>query len=46
MANLNSIRLKTKELLRFHSCYHGDLATIATRYVADAYCLRKPWYQI
>ena len=27
---MNSIRLKTKELLRFHSGYHGDLATIAT----------------
>ena len=30
MANMNSIRLKTKELLRFHSGYRGDLAIIAT----------------
>ena len=26
---MNSIRLKTKELLRFHSGYRGDLAIIA-----------------
>ena len=31
---MDSIRLKTKELLT----YHTNLATTATRYVADAYC--------
>ena len=24
MANMNSIQLKTKEFLRFHSGYHGE----------------------
>ena len=46
MANMNSIQLKTKELLRFRSGYHGDQVSIASRYVADGYCIRKPRYQI
>ena len=41
-ANMSSIQFKTKELLMFHSGYHEDLVSIATRYVTDAYCLRKP----
>ena len=32
MANVNSIWLKTKKLLRLHFGYHGDLIGIATRY--------------
>ena len=32
MANVNSIRLKTKKLLRLHSDYHGELIGIATIY--------------
>ena len=28
---------KAKELLRFHSGCHGNQATMASRYVADAY---------
>ena len=44
---MNSIRLKTKEVLRFHSGYRGDLQVIiVTRYVAKFYCLRKTQYQI
>ena len=39
---MNSIWLKTKELFRFYSGYHGDLVSIATRCVADAYFLRIP----
>ena len=46
LANMNSIQLKTKDLLRFHSGYHGDQVSIATRYVADGYRIRKPLYQI
>ena len=33
-------------LLRFHSGYHGDQVTIATRFVAHAYCFTEPGYQI
>ena len=34
---MNSIRPKTKELVKFHSGCHGNPVTIAMRYVADAY---------
>ena len=37
MANTKSIRLKTKELLRFHSGRYGNQVTIAMMYMADAY---------
>ena len=37
MPNMNSIQFKTHELLRYHFHCHGNLVTIATRYVADAY---------
>ena len=43
---MDSIQLKTKELLTYHCGYHGNLVTIATRYVADAYRLIEPPYQI
>ena len=46
IANMTSIRLRTKELLRFYSGCHGNWVTIATRYVADVYCLKEPLYQI
>ena len=39
-------RLRTKELLTFHSGCHGNWVTIATRYVADAYGSKGPTYQI
>ena len=41
MANLDSTWFKTKELLTYYYGCHSNLATIATRYVADAYILRK-----
>ena len=44
--NINSLELKTKELLGFHSGCHGNWVTIITRYVADAYCLKEAPYQI
>ena len=37
---------KTKELLTYYCGYHGNLVTIATRYVADAYCPKEPLCQI
>ena len=40
-AKIKSIQLKTKELLTYFCGYHGNLVTIATRYVADAYCPKK-----
>ena len=43
---MDSIRLKTKELLTHHCCCYGNLVTIATKYVADAYCPKEPPYQI
>ena len=44
--NVNSIQCKLKELLTYHCGYHGNLVTIATRYVAAAYCPIEPPYQI
>ena len=43
---MDTIWLKTKELLTYHYGCHGNLGTIATRYVADAYCPKEPPYQI
>ena len=43
---MDSIQLKTKELLTYHCGCHGILVTIATRYVADANRLIKPSYQM
>ena len=39
---MNSIRLKAKELLRFHFGCHGNQVTIAMSYVADAYHPKEP----
>ena len=36
----------TKELLMHHCGCPGNLVTIATRYVADAYCPIEPPYKI
>ena len=36
MPNVDSILLKTKELLTYHYGCHSNLVTIATMYVADA----------
>ena len=38
MLNLNSIHLKTKELLRYHSSFHGNLVAVALKFAADACC--------
>ena len=43
---MNSIRYKTKELLRFHVGCHGNEVTIAMRHVADAYHFKKPPYKM
>ena len=37
MPNVDSIWLKTKELLTYHYGCHSNLVTIAAWYVADAY---------
>ena len=44
MANMISIGLKAKEVLWHHCSYHGNLVTIATRYVANAYCPKEALY--
>ena len=43
---MDSIQLKTKELLTHHCSCHGNLVIIATKYVADAYCPKELPYQI
>ena len=44
--NMDSVQLKTKELLTHHCSCHGNLVAIAARYLVDAYCPKKPPYQI
>ena len=44
--NMDLIQLKTKELLTHHCSCHGNLVTMATKYVADTYCPKEPPYQI
>ena len=46
MSHMDSIRLKTKELLTYYCGCHGNLIAIATRYVVDVYCPKEPPYQI
>ena len=46
MPNMNSLPLKTKELLRYHSGCHSNIVTIATVYVADAYYPKEALGQI
>ena len=43
---MDTIRLKTKELLTYHCGCLGNLVTMAARYVASAYCLKESPYQI
>ena len=43
---MDSIQLTTKELLTYHCGCHGNLVTIATRYVADAYRPIEPALEI
>ena len=46
MPNVDSIWLKTKELLTYHYGCHSNLVTIAARYMADTYHPKKGSYQI
>ena len=46
MQNMDSIQLKTKELLRFRFGYHGNQVTIVMRYGADAYSPKEPPYKL
>ena len=39
---MDLIWVKTEELLTYHFSCHGNLVTIATRYVVDAYCPVEP----
>ena len=41
MAHMTSVELRTKEFMRYHRSYHGNLVTIATRCVANAYCPKE-----
>ena len=41
MPNMNSIHLKTKELLRYHCSFHGNLVAVALTYAADTYCPKE-----
>ena len=43
---MGSTELKTKKILTYHCGCHGNLVTIATKYVADAYCLKEAPCQI
>ena len=38
MPNMNSIHLKTKELLWYHCSFYVNLVAAALKYAADAYC--------
>ena len=44
MSNMNLIPVKTKELLRYHCGCHGNIVTIVTDYVADAYNPKEALY--
>ena len=41
MPNMNSRHLKTKELLRYHYSCPSNLAAVAVKYAADAYCPKE-----
>ena len=41
-----TVRPKTKELVAYYCGCNGNLVTIATRFVADAYCPKESPYQI
>ena len=46
MPNVDSLWLKTKELLTYHNGCHSNLVTIVSGYAADAYYPKKGSYQI
>ena len=41
MPNLKSLPFKKNELLTYHCGFHGNLVTIATRYVPNADCPKE-----
>ena len=41
MLNMNSIHLKTNELLRYHCSFHGNLVAVALKYAVDDYFPKK-----
>ena len=41
MPNMKSRHLKTKDLLRYHCSFHGNLVAIALKHAADAYCPKE-----
>ena len=41
MLNMNSIHLKTNELLRYHCSFHGNLVAVALKYAVDDYYPKK-----
>ena len=41
MPNMNAIHLKTKELLRYHCSFHGNLVAVALMYAVDAHYPKK-----
>ena len=41
MLNMNSIHLKTKDLLRYHCSCDGNLVAVAMKYAADACCPKE-----
>ena len=46
MPNMNSIQLKTKELLKFYFGCHDNYVFMARRYIASAYYPNEGPYQI
>ena len=46
LANMNSIKVNTKELMGLHFGCHGNLVAVATKQVAGAYCPKKSSRQI
>ena len=44
--HMDLIQPEAKELVTYYCGCHGNIVTIATRYVADAYCPKEHPYQI
>ena len=41
MPKMNSIHLKTNDLLKYHCSCHINLVAVAMKYAADAYCPKE-----
>ena len=46
MPNINLIHLKTKELLRYYCSFHGNLVTVAMKYVSKELNAKYEVYMI